>query len=216
MLEGRFEPAGGGLRLVWAFWAVGGRAHAGMCCCVGSEASRPARGRAARRKRERGQSCNRLLQPNRAGARSNRPPLSLRDSARWTRHYDSVSGRGDHARSSIGPSFGGSSASLQKLSTLSALGLKVPFSHGCPFCFYSHTAGRPGALLSRESRSLAAPSEPARARAVLKPPSGRGKQPRLSRGSSMGAWPSRRSNGLPLLRLDTEARVFRVIFVKVL
>ena len=28
--------------------------------------------------------CKWLLQPNRAGARSNRPPLSLRDSARWT------------------------------------------------------------------------------------------------------------------------------------
>ena len=180
---------------------MGGRAHAGMCCCVGSEASRPARGRAARRKRERGQSCNRLLQPNRAGARSNRPPLSLRDSARWTRHYDSVSGRGDHARSSIGPSFGGSSASLQKLSTLSALGLKVPFSHGCPFCFYSHTAGRPGALLSRESRSLAAPSEPARARAVLKPPSDRGKAASPLQGLLHGALALARKQRVALARV---------------
>jgi hypothetical protein len=35
-----------------------------------------------------------------------------------------------------------------------------------------------------------------------------GKQPRLSRGFSMGPWPSRGSNGLPWRGLDTEARVF--------
>ena len=171
MLEWRFEPAGGGLRLVWRFWAVGGRAHAGMCCCVGSEASRPARGRAARRKRERGQSCNRLLQPNRAGARSNRPPLSLRDSARWTRHYDSVSGRGDHTSTSTGPSL----LVVLLLVATRADGavrgaLVVP---GLPAPRFG--PGRTEGLLPGERRSLAAPSKPPRARAVLKLPSGRGK-----------------------------------------
>ena len=45
MVEGRFEPAGGGLRLVWRFWAVGGRAHAGMCWYIASEAASRAPGR---------------------------------------------------------------------------------------------------------------------------------------------------------------------------
>ena len=43
-----------------------------------------------------------------------------------------------------------------------------------------------------------------------------GKQPRLSRSSSMGPWPSYGSNGMPWRGLDTEARVFRSIFAEVL
>ena len=34
MLEWRFEPAGGGLRLVWAFWGCGGVAGCGGCVVV--------------------------------------------------------------------------------------------------------------------------------------------------------------------------------------
>ena len=52
MLDGRFEPAGGGLRLVWAFWGCGGVAGAGGSLVVAvAKLSRRSGARAARRKR---------------------------------------------------------------------------------------------------------------------------------------------------------------------
>ena len=87
-------------------------------------------------------------------------------------------------------------------------GLKVPFSHGWPPA-YCGTAKRPGAVLSRESRSLVAPSWSPRARAPFSNHhQTAGKQSRLSRGFSMGPWPLRGSNGWPWRGLGTGARVF--------
>ena len=102
------------------------------------------------------------LQPKRAGARSNRPVLSLRDSEQTLRQRDSVyRTRGSYAVLPFSQPRSSVAASPQN----PLGGPKVPFSHGCPFCFHSHTAGRPGAVLSRERRSPAAPSgAPARAR----------------------------------------------------
>ena len=104
------------------------------------------------------------------------------------------------------------SASLKKPSTLGKVAL-----------FF--TAGfRPTAILrGSKKRSFPAsagvwqPHLEPRARALFSNHhQAAGKQPRLSRSSSMGPWPSYGSNGMPWRGLDTEARVFRSIFAEVL
>ena len=103
------------------------------------------------------------LQPKRAGARSNRPVLSLRDSEQTLRQRDSVyRTRGSCA---VLPFCRGGLECPLACKTLYRVGLKVPFSHGWSAACCG-TARRPGAVLSRECRSLAAPSG-ARARTVL-------------------------------------------------
>ena len=94
-------------------------------------------------------------------------------------------------------------------------GLKVPFSHGWPPA-YCGTARRPGAVLSRESRSLVAPSG-ARARARRSQTTIRPRESSLASlgDSPRGPGPCAEATaclGAP----DTEATGFRAIFVEVL
>lgn len=162
MLEGRFEPAGGGLRLVWWFWACGGVAGGRERCLIGLRGLR----RAQRAPRPRASDarptlqlgcCSRIELAHARIAPFFRPATAHNPSTARERKSGT---RGSYC-AVLFHNLGRATASLRNPLLL---GPKVPFSHGCAFCFYSHTAGRPGAVLSRESRSLAAPSG-ARARA---------------------------------------------------
>ena len=112
MLEGRFEPAGGGLRLVWRFWGCGGRAHAGMCWYIASEAASRAPGR-------RGGSRTQFAQ---LSVRSNRLFSAARrlERPREAGRLKDDSERGDLQRSDV-PIWGWKQAFLPRRSRFTAL-----------------------------------------------------------------------------------------------
>ena len=112
MLEGRFEPAGGGLRLVWRFWACGGRAHAGMCWYIASEAASRAPGPRAGSRTQFAQLSVRSNRLFSAARRLERP----REAGR----LKDDSERGDLQRSDV-PIWGWKQAFLPRRSRFTAL-----------------------------------------------------------------------------------------------
>ena len=161
MLEGRFEPAGGGLRLVWAFWGCGGVAHAGMCCCVGSEAASRAPGR---RGGSRAQFAQLSVRSNRlfsAARRLERP----REAGR----LKDDSERGDLQRSDV-PIWGWKQAFLPRRSRFTALAWSMllnprrlgtsPSFGVCRGCF--RPGGDTGGLLEGSQESDASAARAAR------------------------------------------------------
>ena len=195
MLEWRFEPAGGGLRLVWRFWRCGGVPGGRERCLIGLGGLRRApRAPRPRRERARPQLCACSCSRNEL-AHARIDPFFRSETA--NRPFDSATafiGRGDHTRCFL----------FHSLGLVSPLARKTHLGgRRCRFRTAALSVFTP-ILRAGQERSFPANAgvrqphlEPPRARAVLKPPQTAGKQPRLSRGFSMGPWPSRGSNGLP-------------------